>query len=222
MGQASVLWLPATVVRKPPFRFPIRWKRFDLQTKRLLTLAVLWCWWQGEPRTARALAMLARERLLPQGLLARLRRWWVGGVGCTHPPQTQSIACDCENSWKHKRERDWPDQTQTEPAENGQDTKADRGERVCLWTGAHPPLSAVVHSGDGASPTAVGESSRDLAAAALYDAGLLRSPGEDEDKAKATGVLLVSAAAMAIDATTTAVRQPRHNAPLTSWTFLHT
>ena len=83
-----------------------------------------------------------------------------------------------------------------------------------MWAGAHPPLSAVVHSGDGASPTAVGESSRDLAAAALYDAGLLRSPGEDEDKAKATGVLLVSAAAMAIDATTTAVRQPRHNGPL--------
>eukprot|EP01045_Picozoa_sp_COSAG04_P015550 COSAG04_NODE_1235_length_7625_cov_36.004651_10_plen_81_part_00 len=80
-----------------------------------------------------------------------------------------------------------------------------------MWAGAHPPLSAVVHSGDGASPTAVGESSRDLAAAALYDAGLLRSPGEDEDKAKATGVLLVSAAAMA---TPTAVRQPCRNGPL--------
>eukprot|EP01045_Picozoa_sp_COSAG04_P012988 COSAG04_NODE_897_length_9581_cov_96.260599_12_plen_112_part_00 len=87
-----------------------------------------------------------------------------------------------------------------------------------MWAGAHPPLSAVVHSGDGASPTAVGESSRDLAAAALYDAGLLRSPGEDEDKAKATGVLLVSAAAMA---TTTAVRQPCRNGPRDLMTLLH-
>ena len=126
-----------------------------------------------------------------------------------YAPSTNSNACDCENSCKL---------TQTEPAEKGQDTKADRGERVCLWTGAHPPLSAVVHSGDGAGPSAVGESSRDLAAAALYDAGLLRSPGEDEDKAKATGVLLVSAAAMAM---TTAVRPPRRNGPLDLMTFLH-
>ena len=41
----------------------------------------------------------------------------------------------------------------------------------------------------------VGHNSRDLAAAALYDAGLLRPPASatNDDPAKATGVLLVEA-----------------------------
>lgn len=34
---------------------------------------------------SRALAMHARERLLPQDALSRVKRWWSGGVGWAHP-----------------------------------------------------------------------------------------------------------------------------------------
>jgi hypothetical protein len=93
---------------------------------------------------SRALAMLARQRLLPQGLLAGARRWLTGAM--------------------------WMD---------------------------HPQLAAVIHSGDGEAPAA-GITSRDLAAVALYAAGLLRPPAsvtDENDPAKATGVLLVEARA---------------------------
>ena len=60
---------------------------------KMLNVSVLWLPATiGEQRTSRALASLARQRLLPQGFLPTLRRWVKGEVWVDYP-QLAAVRC---------------------------------------------------------------------------------------------------------------------------------